>query len=262
MTEVAISDVASRVSLITRNLEEVIGADELPGLLAQDMPLRHYIGLEISGRLHLGTGIVCMKKIRDLQQAGIGCTIFLADWHTWINDKLGGDRVAIRTMANGYFKKLLMASLAAVGGKPDDLDFVLGTDLYHNNDDYWAQLIEVCKYTTLARIERSISIMGRKEGESMDFAKLIYPPMQVADIFMLQVNIAHGGIDQRKAHVIARDVAESLSICPLRDTKGNVIKPVIIHHHMLLGLEKPPTWPVDPAQMREMRTAMKMSKSR
>src|SRR5262249_24308231 len=166
------SDVATRVTLITRNLEEVIGADELPGLLSQGLALRHYIGLEISGKLHLGTGIVCMKKIRDLQRAGVRCTIFLADCATWINDKLGGNREAIRTMANGYFKKLLMASLAAVGGYPHDLDFVLGTDLYHNNDDYWAQLIEVCKYTTLARIERSISIMGRKEGESMDFAKL------------------------------------------------------------------------------------------
>lgn len=261
-SEIVISDVDSRVNLITRNLEEVIGAEELPGLLTQDMQLRHYIGLEISGKLHLGTGIVCMKKIRDLQQAGIRCTIFLADWHTWINDKLGGNRDAIRTMANGYFKKLLMASLAAVGGKPDDLDFVLGTDLYHHNDDYWAQFVEVCKNTTLARIERSISIMGRKEGESKDFAKLLYPPMQVADIFMLRANIAHGGIDQRKAHVIARDVADSLTINPLRDSKGKVIKPVIVHHHMLLGLEKPPTWPVDPAQMREMRTAMKMSKSR
>src|SRR5260221_3640525 len=133
------NDVSSRVSLITRNLEEVIGAEELPGLLNQGMQLRHYIGLEISGKLHLGTGVVCMRKIRDLQRASVRCTIFLADWHTWINDKLGGNREAIRTMANGYFKKLLKASLAAVGGSPEDLDFVLGTDLYHNNDDYWAQ---------------------------------------------------------------------------------------------------------------------------
>jgi len=256
------TDTARRVELITRYCEEVIGADELPALLEQGMPLRHYIGLEISGRLHLGTGLMVMQKVRDLQMAGVQCTIFLADWHTWLNDKLGGDRQAIKQIAGGYFKEGLKASLAALGGDPDNLEFVLGSDLYHHNDQYWETLVEVCKNTSLNRIERSISIMGRSEGESVDFAKLLYPPMQVADVFMLRVNIAQGGMDQRKAHVIVRDVAKSLKICPLTDAKGNVIKPVAIHHHLLLGLSKPPEWPVDPEKLRELRTQMKMSKSK
>jgi tyrosyl-tRNA synthetase len=256
------SDIAERTHLITRNLEEVIGADEIPGLLEQGMPLRHYIGLEISGKLHLGTGLMCMQKVRDLQKAGVQCMILLADWHTWINDKLGGDRDKIRRIANGYFKEGLKASLAAIGGNPDELKFVLGSDFYHNNDRYWETLVEVSKNTTLNRIVRSISIMGRSEGESIDFAKLIYPPMQVADVFMLQVNFAQGGIDQRKAHVIARDVANALKISPLCDAKGNVIKPVALHHHLLLGLDKPPMWPVPADKLREVRTQMKMSKSK
>jgi tyrosyl-tRNA synthetase len=263
MTDIVL-DVAERTKLITRNLEEVIGADEIPGLLQSGMPLRHYIGLEISGRLHLGTGLMCMQKIRDLQKAGIHCTVFLADWHTWINEKLGGDREKIRKVGNGYFREGLKASLAAVGGDPDSLNFILGSDLYHHNDQYWESLIEVTKATTLNRILRSISIMGRTEGESVDFAKLIYPPMQVADIFMMEINFAQGGIDQRKAHVIARDVATSLTIKPLRDNKGRVIKPVAIHHHLLLGLDKPPVnlKEVTPDQLRELRTQMKMSKSK
>ncbi len=259
------SDITERTHLITRNLEEVIGADEIPALLEQGLPLRHYIGLEISGRLHLGTGLMCMQKVRDLQKAGVHCTIFLADWHTWINDKLGGDREKIKRIANGYFTEGLKASLAAIGGKPEELEFVLGTELYHNNDEYWQQLVDVCKNTTLARIVRSISIMGRKEkdgDDSIEFAKLLYPPMQVADIFMLRANIAQGGMDQRKAHVIARDVALKLTVCPLRDRKGNVIKPIAVHHHLLLGLTRPPVWPVPPDQLREVRTQMKMSKSK
>jgi len=254
--------IAERIDLITRNLEEVIGADELPGLLAQPMPLRHYIGFEISGRLHLGTALVCMQKIRDLQKAGVRSTVFLADWHTWINDKLGGDREAIKRTAIGYFKEGLKASLKAIGGDPDNLDFVLGTELYHHNDRYWETLIEVSKNTTLARIVRSVSIMGRNEGDSIDFAKLIYPPMQVADIFMLQANIAQGGTDQRKAHVIARDVALQMKVSPLCDSNGNPIKPIALHHHLLLGLQKPDVWPVPADQLRDLWTSMKMSKSK
>lgn len=255
---------AERVHLIQRNTEEVIGYDEIAPLLESGIPLRHYIGLEISGKIHLGTGLMCMQKVRDLQKAGVEVTVFLADWHTWINDKLGGDRERIRAVAEKYFKKGLRASLKAIGGDPDKLNFVLGTDLYNQNPEYWALLIQVAKNTTLSRIERSISIMGRQEGESVNFAMLIYPPMQVADIFMLQANFAHGGIDQRKAHVIARDVAEALSIRPLRNKAGKTIKPVILHHHLLLGLDKPPQWPLpaDPAEIRAMKTAMKMSKSK
>ncbi len=253
---------AERTHLITRNVEEVIGAEEVPALLEQGIPLRHYIGLEISGKLHLGTGLMCMQKVRDLQRAGVQCTIFLADWHTWINDKLGGDREKIKAIADGYFKEGLKASLAVVGGDAERLDFVLGSDLYHHNDRYWEAFVEVCKSTTLNRVMRSISIMGRSEGESVDFAKLLYPPMQVNDVFMLRANFPHGGMDQRKAHVIARDVALSLKTLPLRDGKGNIIKPIAIHHHLLLGLSKPPTWPVPPDQLREVRTQMKMSKSK
>ena len=40
--------------------------------------------------------------------------------------------------------------------------------------------------------------------------KLIYPAMQVADIFQLDVDVAYGGMDQRKAHMLARDVSEKL----------------------------------------------------
>jgi len=252
-----------RLALITRHMDEVIGAEEIKTLLEQGIPLRHYIGFEISGRLHLGTGMMCLQKVRDLQRAGVRPTIYLADWHTWINDKLGGDREVIKRTAVGYFKEGLSASLLALGGDPSQVAWVLGTDLYGNPENrFWDCLIEVSKNTTLARIMRSVSIMGRNEGDSIDFAKLIYPPMQVADIFTLHANFAQGGMDQRKAHVIARDVALQMTVNPLQDAKGEKIKPIALHHHLLLGLQKPDVYPIPPDQIREMWTSMKMSKSK
>jgi tyrosyl-tRNA synthetase len=254
---------SDRVSLITRNLEEVLTREDLELLVASGTPLRHYIGLEISGKIHLGTGLMCMAKVKDFADAGVECTIFLADWHTWINDKLGGDRDTIRRVATGYFQEGLKASFRALGGDPSKLRFVLGTDLDRGNDDYWATVIDVSKNTTLARMQRSITILGRKEGESVDFAKLLYPAMQVADIFYQGVNLAHAGMDQRKAHVIARDVASKMRVSPLRDGEGVLMKPVCVHHPLLLGLKKPAMWP--PPQDREGRSdfwaSMKMSKS-
>ena len=249
-----------KAELIARNLEEVLTREDLERLVASGTPLRHYIGFEISGKIHLGT-LLCMSKVKDFVDAGVHCTMFLADWHSWVNDKLGGDRDTIRRVGGGYFTEGLKATFQAVGGDPSKLHFVLGTDLYHNNDQYWATLIDVAKNTTLARMQRSITILGRKEGESVDFAKLIYPPMQVADIFTMGVNIAHAGMDQRKAHVIARDVAAKMKVSPLLDSAGERIKPVCVHHPLLLGMKKPPMWPPPEADLTDFWASMKMSKS-
>ncbi len=254
--------VEERFQLIKRNTEEILGEDDLRKFLSEDEILKHYIGFEISGQIHLGTGLMTMIKVRDFLESGVDCSIFLADWHSWINDKLGGNPETIKRFAVGYFKEGMKACIKCVGGNSEKLKFVLGSDLYHNNDLYWTTLVDVSKNTSLSRIKRSITIMGRKEGEDVDFAKMIYPPMQVADIFIQKINLAHAGMDQRKAHVIARDVAEKLSFSTLVDKKGKTIKPVMIHHHLILGLGKPPLWPVPKEQLQELWSSLKMSKSK
>ena len=254
-------DIRKKFELVKRNTEEIITEGDLYNLFSSGMPINHYIGFEISGKIHLGTGLMCMGKVKDFMRAGVRCSVFLADWHTWINDKLGGDREIIKKVAVGYFKEGMKASLKCVGGDPDKLKFVLGSDLYHNNDKYWETVIDVSKNTTLGRMQRSITIMGRKEGDGVDFAKMIYPPMQVADIFVQGINMPHAGLDQRKAQVIARDVALKLKTKPLVGKNKKLMKPVAVHHHLILGLQKPPVWPVPKAKLQELWSSMKMSKS-
>ncbi|RMD66896.1 tyrosine--tRNA ligase, partial [Candidatus Pacearchaeota archaeon] len=153
-------EISERVSLIKRHTADVLGEGEIENVLERVSKPKHYIGFEISGKIHLGTGIVCMAKVKEMIEAGVKASIFLADWHTWINDKLGGDREVIKRVAVGYFKEGLKASLLCVGANPKDVEFVLGSELYHHNDSYWQTVIEVSKHTTLARIKRSITIMG------------------------------------------------------------------------------------------------------
>lgn len=253
-------DAEKRFELITRNTAEVLTPEDLKNLLQTNTSLKHYIGFEISGKIHLGTGLVCMSKVMDFMNAKVKCNIFLADWHSWINDKFGGDIEIIKKVAVGYFKEGLKTSLDCLGGDSENVRFVLGSELYHNNDEYWSTLIDVSKHATLARVMRSITIMGRKEGESVDFAKLIYPPMQVADIFIQDVNLTHAGLDQRKAHVIAREVGQKIKK-KLKDANGKVISPIAVHHPLLLGLGKPPVWPVPKDKLQDVWASMKMSKS-
>jgi tyrosyl-tRNA synthetase len=254
-------DPESRLQRICRDVDEVMTVEDLERLVRSGQPVEHYIGFEISGRIHLGTGLMCMSKVRDFQAAGAHCRIFLADFHSWINEKLGSDLDTIRSVARGYFAEGLKSSLGALGADPDGVEIVLASELYEQRPDYWFTVLEVSRNTTLARMQRSISILGRAEGQSVDVAKLIYPAMQAADIFAMGVNLAHAGTEQRKAHVIARDVALQLSSNPLRDAEGRPAKPVAVHHPLIPSLKKPPVWPVPPDQVRDVLTSMKMSKS-
>jgi len=86
--------------------------------------------------------------------------------------------------------------------------------------------------------------------------------MQVADIFIQKINLAHAGMDQRKAHVIARDVSNKVSFSPILNKNGKQIKPLAIHHHLILGLSIPTTWPVSKNKLQELQESLKMSKSK
>ncbi|MFP3191422.1 MAG: tyrosine--tRNA ligase, partial [Thermoproteota archaeon] len=84
-------DVEERLNLIKRPpTEEIITEKELRDKLQAGDKIRHYIGFEISGLIHLGT-LLCAEKVNDLIEAGIECTIYLADWHSYLNKKLGGN---------------------------------------------------------------------------------------------------------------------------------------------------------------------------
>lgn len=243
-----------KFNLITRNLEETLTTEDLNTLIESGKPIKHYIGYEISGKLHIGQGIFTMLKIKDLQEAGVKTTILIADWHTWLNNKLDGKLETATRLGKDYLTEALKAGALCVGADPEKIEFVLGSELYNKLGlDYWATVIKVSKATTLSRMIRSTTIMGKKESEVTDAAMLIYPAMQSADIFVMDINLAQAGTDQRNVHVIAREVAGELGFQ----------KPIAIHARLLQGL-LPPELTKDPetGKMILDLEAAKMSKSK
>lgn len=250
----------SKLTALQAVSEEILTEEELLAFLNSKSPIKHYIGFEISGMVHIGTGIMTMRVIKALQDLGVETTCFLADWHSYINKKLGGDIDVIRELALSYFKEALVASALCVGADPNKIAFVLADDVYDEN--FWLTTLDVASHITLARGKRSIDIAGRESGDDIPVSILFYPPMQVADIFNMGIHIAHAGTDQRKAHVVARQVALKLRHKRLLGDNGEAVKPVAIHHHLLQGLAQPPVWPIPEDQKREMLVSMKMSKSK
>ena len=98
-----VMDTKDRMHLVTRNAEEVITKDQIAEILETRSRPKAYWGFECSGLMHIGMGLIIGSKIRDMVNAGFDFTIFLADWHSWINNKLGGDMDNIRRCGE-YFK--------------------------------------------------------------------------------------------------------------------------------------------------------------
>lgn len=239
-------DVEDRLALVTREpTEEVVTADELRALLEAKANPRHYIGLEISGVLHLGSLILTGFKINDFIKAGINTTVFLADWHTYINDKLGGDWSKIKKISQYYAEAFRFFC--------PGVNIVLGSDLYRKRESYWEEFVRFSKHMTLARTMRSLTIMGRSEAEkNLDLSQLLYPPMQSVDIKALDLDIVHAGMDQRKIHMLVREIFPKLG--------WNV--PVMVHHHLLPGLSEPGGLGLDENAAEDSKILSKMSKSK
>ncbi len=188
---------------------EAVSEEELKALCAkaaQGGKPRAYIGFEPSGTAHVGW-MVCTDTVRRLTAAGFDVTILLADWHAQINDKLDGDLEAIQRCG-----KYMEEAFETLGVLRATVTYRYAND-FASDPTYWAMVIKVAKHASLARMRRAMTIMGRSEDEADgDISKFIYPAMQVADIFHMKVELAYGGLDQRHAHMLARDIAPKLGL--------------------------------------------------
>jgi len=216
-------DVTEKIRLVTREpTEEVVTQEELLNLFNTNSQPKHYIGLEISGFMHLGSLILTGFKINDFIKAGVKCTVFLADWHTYLNNKLGGDWDKIRMVSKYYADAFKMFC--------PGVEIVEGSQLYESKRDYWLNLVKFSKNMSLERTMRSLTIMGRStEKDKIDLGQLFYPPMQAVDIHTMDLDIVHAGMDQRKIHMLVREIFPKM--------KWKV--PVAVHHHILAGLGEP-----------------------
>ncbi|MDP7282354.1 MAG: tyrosine--tRNA ligase [Candidatus Undinarchaeales archaeon] len=239
-------DLEKRIELITREpIEEVITNEDLKGLLETKTAPMAYDGFEPSGLLHLASGLMRAEKINDLLKAGVGFTLFIADWHAALNNKFDGNMDMIKT-AGEY----LIEGWKACGVDTKKVKMVWASDLV-NSEGYWEGVMRFAIKTSLKRAMRTAPIMGREAGEDMLTSQVLYPFMQAYDPFHMKIDILQLGMDQRKVTVLSREMAKKMKLP----------KPVLLHHHLLAGLQG-----VDAGRMGQEDTEpgadAKMSKSK
>jgi len=214
-------DLETRLDLIKGVGEEIITEKELRTLLETNDRPTAYDGFEPSGLAHLPFGVLRPILVDDMLKAGVKMKLWIADWFGWVNNKMGGDLEKIQEVGR-YFIEVWRAA-----GVDMSKVEVLWTSDAAKNEEYWKKVVTVAQNATLARTQRAITIMGRTSKDLIQTAQLFYPMMQVADIFWLDVDICQLGLDQRRANILAREIAD----------KMKWKKAVAVHHHMLIGLQ-------------------------
>lgn len=215
------TDPTARFELITRNTEEFVTEDEIWDLAFDPTGKRAYVGYEPSGELHLGH-LVTVNKLLDLQNAGMDVVILLADIHARLNEK--GSFEEIRDTAESMKEQFL-----AYGLDPASTEFIYGSD-FQLEDDYVLDQHELAKETTITRSEKAVSngIAGRDTNLRLSHAT--YPIMQAIDIPHLDIDLAVGGMAQRRVHMLARDNLPSIGY----------EAPTCLHTPIIMGLDGEP----------------------
>jgi tyrosyl-tRNA synthetase len=205
-----------RLELAIRNTEEIVTVDELKSLLEQKQRPRAYVGYETSGKVHLGH-MLTANKLLDLQKSGFDVVVLLADLHAFLNEK--GSLEEVRKIAD-YNRDCFMA----LGLDPERTEFIYGTD-YQLKPEYMLKILQMARNTTLNRARRSMDEVSRSAENPM-VSQMIYPLMQAVDIADLKIDLAVGGIDQRKIHMLAREELPRLGLPA----------PVCMHTPLIPGL--------------------------
>lgn len=218
--------------------EEIMGSDRLENLLKHKLVVKAYDGFE-PGRMHIAQGLIRTINVNKITKSGVKFVFWVADYFALLNLKLGGDMRKIRKAG-----ELMIHTWKACGMDMDNVEFIWSSEeISKRGEQYWALVFDIATKVNVKRTLRCTQIMGRKDfsddGESttisyedmlasMKTSQMFYPIMQCADIFFLGIDICSLGMDQRKVNMLA------LEYCDMIKRK---LKPVIISHHMLSGLD-------------------------
>ncbi|KAJ3109203.1 hypothetical protein HDU97_008602 [Phlyctochytrium planicorne] len=191
------SSVDEKFNLITRNLQEYLGGDEIKKVLAE-RDLKVYWGTATTGKPHIGY-FVPMTKIADFLKAGCEVTILFADLHAYLdNMKAPWELLKHRTK---YYEACIKAMLESIGVPIEKLKFVVGTD-YQLSREYTLDVYRLLAVTTEHDAKKAGAEVV-KQVESPLMSGLVYPLLQALDEEYLKVDAQFGGVDQRKIFTFA-----------------------------------------------------------
>lgn len=221
-------DVCKLVRTIASIGEEVTKYEDLIALVKSFLGGKKpevicYDGFEPSGRMHIAQGLIRSMNVNKLTSCGFKFKFWVADWFAQMNLKFDGNMKRIRKAG-----ELMIHMWKACGMDMDNVEFIWAADSIMSDPNYMQRVLDIMRSFTIHRLKKCGTIMGREESDSLMGSQLMYPAMQCSDIFHLKADICSLGMDQRKVNMLAREYSSKMK---------RKFHPIILSHHMLLGLD-------------------------
>jgi tyrosyl-tRNA synthetase len=183
---------------LSRGVENIYPSrEELEKVLLSGKKLRLYNGIDPTGKLHIGHGVV-LSKLRQLQDLGHEIIVLIGDFTATIGDPTGKSQTRkpltkkqVLANAKNYKKQI---------GKILDLRKSNIKFLYNGqwtNKLKPADFLDIASHFTVARLlERDMFQERIKAGEDIHVHEFLYPVLQAYDSVAMGVDMEVGGNDQ------------------------------------------------------------------
>lgn len=189
-----------RFELVTRNLQEVIGEEDLKKKLKSKKDFSIYWGTMPTGSVSIAY-FFPMLKIADFLKAGCNVKILLADLHALLD----GVSFDILEKRFNYYKEAILLILKTIGVNYKKLEFVKGSNIQLDKN-YFHDLLKLSTFTSVRNSTKAASeAVKTAKGDNVFLSGMIYPLMQALDEEYLNVDAQFAGLDQRKIMVYARE---------------------------------------------------------
>ena len=183
---------------LTRGVENIFpNKEELQKVLLSGKKLRIYNGIDPTGKLHIGHGVV-LKKLRQLQDMGHEVIVLIGDFTATIGDPT--DKMATRKPLTREDVKKNAIDYKKLIGKILDLK---KSNIRFAYNEKWTNklkphdMLELASYFSVSQLlERDMFQERLKAGKEVHLNEFLYPLFQAYDSVTMDVDMEIGGNDQ------------------------------------------------------------------
>lgn len=161
--------------------------------------MKYLIGIQPTGKIHIGNYLGCLKKGLELQNQGHDVTFLIANYHSMTTDS---------------FSDETEQELIRLGCKK----------IKRQTPDYTELFFKLCCKMNLGTLLRMSQYKDKKDNVEFDLGLLLYPVLMTADIMINDPDIIIVGKDQVTHIELCNDISKRLGGKEFKYEFGDVDK--------------------------------------
>lgn len=198
--------------ILTRGVENIYPSREaLEKVLLSGKKLRIYLGIDPTGELHIGHGVV-LGKLRQFQDLGHEVIVLIGDFTALIGDP-AGKLSARKKLTKEQIRENISDYKRSIGKILD----IRKSNIRFLHNEKWTNklkpedMLELASYFTVSRLlERDMFQRRIKEGKEIYVHEFLYPIFQAYDSVTMDVDMEIGGNDQTFNMLAGRTLMKKL----------------------------------------------------